>query len=92
MELLQFLLDFFIKELGGEKLAPVFNALKDGSADLSKLLNPEVISAFMPIISAFFNGQNKTPTDYTVGEDFKLSPIAQIADRDIVYTLNKYFN
>ncbi|MBQ8426435.1 MAG: hypothetical protein IJX16_01590 [Clostridia bacterium] len=92
MELLQFLISFLLKELGGEKLAPVFNSLKDNSFDLSKLLNPETLSTFVPIIKDFFKQQNKTPTDFTVGEDYKLSPIARIADKDIVYTLNRYFN
>lgn len=92
MELLQFLTSFFIENFGGEKLAPIFNALKNNSFDLSKLLNPETLKAFMPVIKDLFTAQNKTPTDFTVGEDFRLSPIANIADKDIVYTLNRYFN
>jgi hypothetical protein len=91
MEILQFLIDFFIKELGEEKLAPVFNALKNNSFDLKSLLNPQMLATIMPIIQEFFQSQNKTPTDFSVGEEFKLSPIALIADKDIVYTLNKYF-
>jgi hypothetical protein len=45
----------------------------------------------MPLLQEFFKSQNKTPTDFSVGEECKLSPIAKIADKDIVYTLNKYF-
>lgn len=92
MELLQFLVSFLLKEFGGEKLEPVFNALKDNSFDLSKLLTPQTISALMPLIMDFINKQNKTPTEFSVGEDYKISPIAKIADKDIVYTLNKYFS
>jgi len=93
MELLQFLISFFIKNYGGDKFGDIFNIFKDNSFDIKKVLTnlkPEMLE---PIIKSFFNsGQNKTPTDFSVGENYKLDPIARIADKDIVYTLNRYFN
>ncbi len=92
MELLQNLVYFLLKEFGGEKLLPIFNTLKDNSFDISKLINAKTLSTFAPILMDLLKSQNKTPTEFTVGEDYKLSPIARIADKDVVYTLNRYFN
>jgi hypothetical protein len=92
MDLLQFLISFFTKELGEEKIAPILNVFKDNSFNFSKLLSPEFIGAIMPLINELFKGQNKTPTDFSVGEEYKLAPIAKIADKDIIYQLNRYFS
>ena len=93
MEILQFLISFFLNEYGGEKLQSVFKVLKDNSFDIGKViknLTPETVA---PILKEFLKpNKNNTPTDFSVGEDYKLDPIARIADKDIVYTLNRYFN
>ncbi|MBQ9735003.1 MAG: hypothetical protein IJV95_03990 [Clostridia bacterium] len=72
-------------------LAPILNALKENSFDIKKTLssiNPEILA---PLIKQFFeNAQNNNPTD-TVGQFYYgLEPIKNVADKDIVYTLNKY--
>lgn len=90
MELLQFLLDFFVKQFGGDKYSPLFCFLKENSFDVKKILsnfNPQV---FEPIIKDFMDfNKNKNPTE-SVG-NYGLNPIANLADSQIVYTLNKYF-
>lgn len=91
MELLQFLISFLFGEKGEHIIKPILNALSSNSFDLSKILNGETLSTLMPLIKELFSAQNKTPTGFSVGEEFKLSPIANIADKDIVYTLNRYF-
>lgn len=93
MEILQFLLSFLLGEQGKQKLEPIFNLFKEKSFDLNKILhnlNPEVIAPLLKdLFSAF---ENKTPpTDFSVRGDYKLEPIARIADKDTVYTLNLYF-
>lgn len=93
MEILQFLISFFLKEFGGDKLQTIIELFRNNSFDLNKIINnlkPETIA---PIMQDFFKSMNKenSPTDFSVGEDNKLSPIARIADKDIVYTLNRYF-
>lgn len=92
MDLLQFLISFFTKEFGEEKLAPILNAIKDNSFNLSALLNPEFLSIIMPLLSEFFIKQNNTPTAFSVGDEYRLSPISRIADENIIYQLNRYFS
>ena len=93
MEILQFLISFFLKEFGGEKLQTIIDLFQNNSFDLNKIINNLNLETISPIIQEFFKSLNKenTPTDFSVGEDNKLSPIARIADKDIVYTLNRYF-
>jgi hypothetical protein len=64
--------------------------LKDNSFDIKKVinsLNPEILE---PIIKEFTNAKKTNPTE-TVGFGEGLKPIAAFADKDVVYTLNKYF-
>ena len=88
MEILQFLLSEFLKNGQNESLKPLFELLKNNSFDIKKViknLSPEVI---MPFIQKF-SGQNKSRAN---ARQFNaITPIANIADRDIVYSLNKYF-
>ncbi len=88
MEILQFLLSEFLKNGQNESLKPLFELLKDNSFDIKKViknLSPEIIAPFIQN----FTGQNKSRAN---ARQFNaISPIANIADRDIVYSLNKYF-
>ena len=91
MEILQFLLSFFMSEMGGGKLEPVLKALKENNFDIKSLLknlNPEIIA---PIIKDFMSKNEQNRPSGTHGRSVGLSPVAGIADKDIVYTLNKYF-
>ena len=51
-----------------------------------KDITPDKIA---PIIKDFLSDK-KSPAAYA-GESVGLNPIANVADKDIVYTLNKYF-
>lgn len=90
MELLQFLLSFLANEYGNGKFAPVLEALKQNSFDIPKTLkslNPETIA---PIVKEFFSSANKNnPTEYS-GRANGLSPVRNVADKNIIYALNKY--
>lgn len=91
MEILQSLLSFLLNEYGDGNFKPIFNLLKENSFDITKVLKnlkPETIT---PIIKEFLSKNNKSPTQ-TVGQGFGLNPIAKIADKEIVYTLNKFFS
>lgn len=89
MEILQFLLSFFLSEYGGGKFAPVFELLKENSFDIGKTLKSLDPKTVAPIVKDIFSSaQNKSPTVH-VGS-FGLSPVKNIADKEIVYTLNKY--
>lgn len=71
-------------------LSPILELLKDNSFDIKatlKNLSPEKIA---PIIKTFMNEQSKSPRETYRGQGYGIAPIAKIADKDVVYTLNKY--
>ncbi len=90
MEILQFLLSNFL----GDKanlIKPIIDILQKNNYDISKSifsLTPETLA---PIVSAFTSAMQNTarPTG-NVGRAVGTAPIAKIADKEIVYTLNKY--
>ena len=90
MEILQFLLDFFAKEQGGNNLNQIFNLFKQNNFDIKQViknLTPELIT---PIIQAFMQQKENRPQSFE-GRNLGLQPIAGFADKDIIFTLNKYF-
>lgn len=91
MELLQFLLSFFVEEYGGGKFKPVFDLLKNNSYDLKKTiseLKPETVA---PIIQAFSSLKNASVKPAPVSE-VGLSPLNGVADAKILESLNAYFS
>ena len=89
MEILQFLLSFLSKELGNDGLTQIFNAFKQNNFDLKQVIKNLTPDMLAPIIKTFM--QNKNRPEYSKGRNFGLSPVAGFADKDIVFTLNKYF-
>lgn len=92
MEILKILLSSLLQTEKFDKFLPIFNLLKDNSFDIKqaiKHLNPEVVA---PLIKDFlsFNNNNSNKNN---GDNhfYGISPILDIADRNIVLTLNKYF-
>ncbi len=92
MEILQFLLSFFLKEYGGafNNIVPIIESLRENSFDLKKTLsslNPEVLE---PILKTFASGFGGIKNNDGYPKDNRLSPIINIADKEIVYALNRY--
>ena len=90
MEILQFLLSYFLKDKGFDKLAPLFELFKANSFDLKKVLqnlNPTVLE---PLFDMFMNIQKKAPPE-NGGTYCGLSPLSNFADKEIVNALNNYF-
>ena len=87
MDLLQFLISF-IKNGGLEKFMPLINSITNGNFDLSKLLANLDLSTIAPVVSQFMQKNNGTTVSV---EPLGLKPIMNIADQQIVYTLNQYF-
>ncbi|MBR2499199.1 MAG: hypothetical protein IKB67_05760 [Clostridia bacterium] len=92
MEILRILLSFLLKEFGGEQLQPLINAFKENGFNLKSALScltPEMIA---PIFQMLFNGKTTKPcAENNSAQGYGLSAIADIADKNIVFTLNKYF-
>lgn len=94
MEILQFLLNFILKEYNGGKYQEIFKLLQENSFDVKNILrngNPETLEPILKtIFSVFSKNQNESPKNYSE-ESFGLNPIIKIADKEIVYALNKHF-
>lgn len=89
MELLQFLLSFLLKQ-SGEGLEPILSALKNNSFDLKKTLSSITPQMIIPLVQSFMQKAENPQPSYC-GGGCGLKPIADIADKDIIYTLNRFF-
>lgn len=94
MEILRFLLSFLLKEAGGDNLAPLFENLQNNDFDIKKTLQGLNLQAVAPLIRAFMENLSKNENRPTKNAErnISLSPIAGIADKDIIYALNKYLS
>ena len=91
MEILQFLLNFFLEQYGNGKFKEIFNFLKANNFDVNNALKNIKPENLTPIVKAFMN-DNKNSHKENFSSPCGLTPIAKIADKEIVYTLNKYFS
>lgn len=90
MEILQFLISFLSKSQNLQKFAPLIKLFSENSFDINKVLkslSPDVVKPIIEQFASLMN--NKSPTD-SVGQSVGLEPISNIADKDIVYALNKH--
>ena len=92
MEILQFILNFLTSNLGNSKVSEIFNVLKQNDFDLAKTLKNVNMETLAPIINSFMNTENNKSHKESFISPCGLNPIAKIADKDIVYTLNRYFS
>ncbi len=78
-----------------EILQTLINLLSNGlnsNSPLAELVKNLDLSGLTKILGNLFtNEQQKSPTE-SVGQGYSLNPIINIADKDIIYTLNKYYS
>ena len=89
MDLLQFLSSFLNDDKIVKLFAPIIELLKQNSFDIKKVLasiDPEMLK---PIVQEFMNNIKNRPAQSAERVD-GLMPISNIADKDIVFALNKY--
>ena len=91
MEILQFILNFLANNLGNGQLSCIFDLLKQNDFDISKTIKNFNPDSLAPILNSFMNMQKNSHKEESYSP-CGLNPIAKIADKDIVYTLNKYFS
>ncbi len=89
MEILQFLASLLTNEQNSKIITPILELLRQNSFDLKKVFSNLDPQALAPIIKEFMANMNNRPTD-TVGRNNGLTPISNIADKDIIFSLNKY--
>ena len=88
MEILQFLLSFLSNNQNREVLNNLVSLFQNGSFDLNKILSSITPEMLEPLIKSFMNNE-KSPHPNDFGRGVGLEPIINIADKDIVYSLNK---
>ena len=90
MQILQFLASLFSNNQLLSALTPIFKALIDNNFDLNKVFSSIDLTALAPLFN-FESDNIKNPTEeFSVGENLGLSPISDLADSKIIYSLNKY--
>lgn len=95
MEILRYITDFLLKAYGKEELAPILQTLEKNNFDIKKTvsgLKPDtIIPILKSVASAFPFGREKTsPQNSFSRESFGTAPLSGIADKEIVYRLNRY--
>ncbi len=91
MDVLQYILQSFSGNENLKKFAPVLElALKNGF-DFKKIMQNLDVNAILPILSAFFNQPAATAAPAAAASQ-PLSAISTVADKDIVYCLNRYLS
>ncbi len=92
MNILETLLSAFLNKEDMQSLAPLIKLLSDNSFDVKKVLQNLNLSAILPILLKLFNSKHQGATvDYAV-KGAGLNPITNIADKEIVYALGRYFH
>ena len=89
MDLLQFITSLLGNDNMVKLLSPIIELLRQNSFDIKKVLaslDPEMLK---PIIEEFIKSINNRPAQSAERID-GLQPISNIADRDIVFALNRY--
>ena len=85
MEILQFLLSYFLKEHGGD-FSPILQTFMESGFDIKKTLSALSPDKIFTLLGSLMNKQNKSPTD-SVEQGYKLTPISKIANSEILSAL-----
>lgn len=91
MELLQFLTTFLTNEKNSQVLAPIIDLFVKNSFDIKKVLaslSPEMLKPIVENFMKDFSSQSSPSVTQAEG----LLPISNIADKDIIFLLNKHFS
>lgn len=91
MEILQFLTAFFQNNQNLKLIIPIINVLRENNFDIKRALSSLTPEMIKPIIEQFSVVMNSTPQSFNQKSQ-GLTPISNIADKDIVYSLNRYLS
>ena len=92
MDLLQLITSLFGGNVDFSAFLPLINILKSGNFNINDLFTLLQNEKVLPLIKNLFSSfNNKSPTT-EVGQASPLSPIASIADKDVVFVLNRYLS
>jgi hypothetical protein len=89
MNLLQFLTSLFSNPESRNKIFQLLGNILNGNFNLAEILSNLNIEKALSLIAPLFQSNNTTSQNKN--DCFSLSPIENFANKDIVYSLNKYF-
>lgn len=92
MEILQFLINYLVKSNALDSIMPILNLLKNNSFDLKRVLSQIKPENIMQLVEMFLKNNAKKGPPKNEEPFYQLKPISNLADKQIVYTLNKYFS
>ena len=84
------LLKNFLSNDNAQAILPLINLLKNNSFDLKRTLNALTPETLSKILETFLKNGANTQKSYTAPKTNGVAPIANIADSEIVYALNRY--
>lgn len=87
MDFGKLLISYFLSTEQGEKIKPIFETLAKNNFDLVKTLKNADLTTLLPLVSVLFDNK-KVPQPTTSVE---LAPIKNIANEQIINSLNDYF-
>lgn len=82
----------FLSDKNTQAILPLINLLRENSFDLKRTINslsPETLS---PILETFIQNGGNNQNFYADTTANGVTAIANVADSEIVYALNKYLN
>ena len=91
MEILQILSSLLGQNNNEQLFSTLVKLLTSNFPELKNLLENLNLQALLPILSNLFSQKEKSPT-VSVEQGVGLNPIVNIADKEIVYTLGRYFH
>lgn len=89
MEFLELLLKNFTDENTASALSSLLKTVSENGFDLNKIMKTADISALLPLLGGLFSGGNAAEKP-KAEEANPLAPVSSVADRDIVFALNRY--
>lgn len=80
-----------IPNINAGGLVPIINLLRENSFDLKKTVQTLTPEKLAPIIESFSENAAKSAANTNTHAN-GLSPIADVADKEIIYNLNRYLS
>ncbi|PWM70153.1 MAG: hypothetical protein DBX59_11470 [Bacillota bacterium] len=96
MELLQTILNMILPNGRAQQLEPLLQYAMQNNFSLPDMLKNIDITALAPLLGGLFssgaNAQPSAPAAEPLHSASPLAPVAAVADKDIVYCLNRYLS
>ncbi|MCQ2387105.1 MAG: hypothetical protein MJ066_01485 [Clostridia bacterium] len=92
MDIYKIISDLLLNEKNKSVITPLFELLKENSFDIKKTISNITPDKILPFVEQIISNGEKNPLSEDSGTFYKLEPINNFADKDIVNTLNNYLD